>query len=306
MPPESPSPWEQGSLLDPAQESEPARPVAEAAKTGSDPAARTEQRPAPVSLPSLIAKPLSGEPSVPDRLLILDTETTGLSPDDSTCIEVGAILFHVPSRSVLMQLSFLLPCDSNPAEAVNGIPAEVTGLEQPLGPALSCFAAMAKDADAVLAHNTAFDRQWFGRGQLPAIDKPWICSMEDIRWPPERRLRGRPSVQDLALAHGIPVWAAHRALTDCTYLAQVLERCGDLEGLLRLALEPRRLYRARVSYDERHRAREAGFRWNDPIEKAWTRRLSQREAEALPFRVVPVDDAPSHDSRAHAPLPRTA
>jgi DNA polymerase-3 subunit epsilon len=147
---------------------------------------------------------------------------------------------------------------------------------------------MVDDCEAVVAHNAAFDRQWFGHGELPALERPWICSMEDIRWPAERQLRATPSVRDLALAYGVPVWAAHRALTDCIYLAQVFERCADLESLLAAALEPRRLYRACLSYDERHRARAAGFRWNDPVPKAWTRRLSEREVQALPFAVEAV------------------
>jgi DNA polymerase-3 subunit epsilon len=98
-------------------------------------------------------------------------------------------------------------------------------------------------------------------------------------------------VRDLALAFGVPVWAAHRALTDCIYLAQVFERCANLEHLLQTALEPRQLFRAQLSYAERHRAKEAGFRWNDPVPGAWTRRLSQREARALSFPVQPVEAA---------------
>ena len=96
-------------------------------------------------------------------------------------------------------------------------------------------------------------------------------------------------MRDLALAYEIPVWAAHRALTDCIYLAEVFRRCDDLEGLLRLGLEPRQLMRARVSYDDRHLAKEAGFRWNDPVKGAWCRRLSEREAAALDFPVAPVE-----------------
>jgi DNA polymerase-3 subunit epsilon len=227
-------------------------------------------------------------PSVPSCLLILDTETTGLSPDDGTCIEVGAVLFAVPQRAVLMQVSFLLPCRSNPAVAINGIEAATTRLPQPWRAGLACFQEMVDACEAVVAHNAAFDRQWFGHGELPALERPWICSMDDIRWPADRHLRATPSVRDLALAHAVPVWAAHRALTDCIYLAQVFERCDDLEDLLAGALEPRRLYRACLSYDERHRAREAGFRWNDPVPKAWTRRLSEREVAALPFPVEAV------------------
>ena len=113
--------------------------------------------------------------------------------------------------------------------------------------------------------------------------------MEDLRWPAERQLRSRPSVRDLALAYGVPVWSAHRALTDCNYLAEVFARCDDLETMLLHGLEPRQLMRARVSYDDRHLAREAGFRWNDPVKGAWTRRLSQREIKSLDFPVEPVE-----------------
>ena len=245
----------------------------------------------PDELPRLSGpEPAVAALGVPRTLLILDTETTALSPSEGSCIEVGAILFAVPQRAVLTQVSLLLPCDRNPAEAINGIAAAVTRLEQPWQAAMACFKAMLQHCDAVLAHNAAFDRQWFdGSGHLPTITRPWICSMEDMRWPPERQLRANPSVRDLALAYGVPVWAAHRALTDCIYLAQVMERCQDLEALLEAALQPRQLFRARLSYSERHLAKQAGFRWNDPIQGAWTRRLSNREAEALPFPVQPCD-----------------
>jgi DNA polymerase III subunit epsilon len=141
----------------------------------------------------------------------------------------------------------------------------------------------------VLAHNAAFDAKWFGLGPLPAIDKPWICSMDDIEWPLERHLRTAPSVRDLALAYGVPVWAAHRALTDCTYLVQVLERCANLEDLLNAAMEPKLLYRANLPYAERHKAKQAGFRWNEPVRGAWSRRLSERQALALAFEVQWVE-----------------
>jgi len=226
---------------------------------------------------------------VPKTLLILDTETTGLEPETHHCVEVGAILFDVPSRAVLAQQSFLLPAESNAAEPINRIPAAVTRLPQPWKEALRWFQNLLDTADVLVAHNAAFDRQWFGRGELPAVAQPWLCSMEDMRWPADRQLRSRPSVRDLALAYGVPVWAAHRALTDCIYLAEVFARCDDLEQLLLQGLEPRQLVRAKVSYDDRQLARDAGFRWNDPIKGAWARRLSEREIQGLPFPVVPVD-----------------
>ncbi|MCP9791944.1 3'-5' exonuclease [Vulcanococcus limneticus Candia 3F8] len=279
----------ESDLLQSAQPQAAASPAPEPAPAPQAPAPVALPAPPaaePVQLPSFVAG--GGQPRCPQRLLILDTETTGLDPEHHSCIELGAVLFDVPHRAVLSQVSFLIPCQSNPAEAVNGIPAAVSRLPQPWRSGLVCFEAMLEAADVVLAHNAAFDRQWFGRGELPAIRKPWLCSMEDLRWPAERNLRATPSVRDLALAYGVPVWAAHRALTDCIYLAQVFERCADLEALLQAGLEPRQLYRARLSYEERHKAREAGFRWNEPVSGAWSRRLSEREAALLPFPVVPV------------------
>ena len=54
--------------------------------------------------------------------------------------------------------------------------------------------------------------------------------------------------------------------------------------------------RAKVSYDDRHLAREAGFRWNDPVKGAWTRRLSRREIKSLNFPVEAID--PGSELRA--------
>ena len=248
-------------------------------------APQVRQRSVPADSPEQSAE----ESAAVRTLLIVDTETTGLDPQLDHCLEVGVILFDVPSRQLLAQQSFLLPVETNAAEANNRIPASATNLPQPWRPALSYLRSLLDAADVLVAHNAAFDRQWFGRGHLPATDKRWLCSMEDVRWPAGRQLRSRPSVRDLALAYEIPVWAAHRALTDCIYLAEVFRRCEDLEQLLERGLEPRQLMRAQVSYDDRHLARDAGFRWNEPVKGAWARRLSEREARDLDFPVVPVD-----------------
>lgn len=272
---EQPSLWQQSDLLSLVSATPALSPAAQPKQVVARDPSPSNRDPQPRSTPS--------------NLLILDTETTGLEPVSAQCIEVGAVLFHVPSRSVLSQVSFLLPAAANPAEHVNGIAAEVTRLPQPWQAGLQHFLALLAGADAVLAHNAAFDAKWFGLGPLPAIDKPWICSMDDIEWPLERHLRTAPSVRDLALAYGVPVWAAHRALTDCTYLVQVLERCANLEDLLKAAMEPKLLYRANLPYAERHKAKQAGFRWNEPVRGAWSRRLSERQALALAFEVQRVE-----------------
>ena len=141
----------------------------------------------------------------------------------------------------------------------------------------------------IVAHNAEFDMKWFGRNKLPRIEKQWICSMDDITWPADRQLKTRPSVRDLALAYGVPVWNAHRALTDCIYLAEVFKRCSEIEKLLIRALEPKVLLRAEISYEERYLAKNAGFRWNDQIKGAWSRKMSRRDMKKLEFPVHEID-----------------
>ena len=223
------------------------------------------------------------------NILILDTETTGLDNENDDCLEVGSILFNVKSRAVLAQQSFLLPVEKNNAEKINNIPAEITRLPQPLFEAIKYFESLVQFSDVIVAHNAEFDMKWFGFQKLPQIEKPWICSMDDITWPSDRQLKTRPSVKDLALAYGVPVWSAHRALTDCIYLAEVFKRCTELEKLLIRALEPKVLLRADISYDKRHLAKNAGFRWNDAIKGAWSRKMSRRDMEKLEFPVYEVD-----------------
>mgnify|MGYP002881353587 CR=1 FL=1 len=229
---------------------------------------------------------------LPKKLLIIDTETTGLDPSDSQCVEVGAILFSLHSRAVLAQQSFLLPVTTNDAEHINKIPAEISNINQPWLEGINYFNSLVASADLLVAHNASFDKKWFGIDPLPQLNKPWLCTMEDIPWSMSERLlsmRSRPSVRDLALAYEVPVWSAHRALTDCSYIAEVFRRCEELEKLILYGLEPRNLFRANVSYDERHLAKKAGFRWNDPIQGAWTKRLSRREASSLDFEVIEIN-----------------
>ena len=220
-----------------------------------------------------------------ESILILDTETTGLDENKDDVIEIGCILFNVSSRSVLSQVSFMFPVSTNDAEAINGISAEVSNIHQPWEDGLNFFLKLVDCADIIVAHNVEFDKKWFGKGRLPELDKNWVCSLEDINWSFKKTLKARPSVTDLALSFSIPVWSLHRALSDCFYLAEVFKKCENLESMLVKATEPRFLYKALVNYEERFLAKKAGFRWNSPIEGAWTRKLTVEQALDLDFKV---------------------
>ncbi len=220
-----------------------------------------------------------------EKILILDTETTGLDENKEDVIEIGCILFHVGSRSVLSQVSFLLPVFKNDAAHINGISAEISNISQPWEKGLDFFLSLVDSCDLIIAHNVEFDKKWFGKGRLPNLSKKWLCSLEDINWSFKKSLKSTPSVTDLALSFGVPVWNLHRALSDCYYLAEVFKKCENLEELLSKAIEPRYLYKAVVSYEDRVLAKNAGFRWNSHIKGAWTKKLSEDEASKLDFEV---------------------
>tara|TARA_Y100001970_G_scaffold286901_1_gene410219 strand:- start:6748 stop:7608 length:861 start_codon:yes stop_codon:yes gene_type:complete len=228
----------------------------------------------------------------PEKILILDTETTGIEVEDNSVIEIGCILFHVPSKSELSQLSFLLPVNSNKAFHVNGIPPEITNITQPWEVALTYFNELLSSSDIVIAHNVEFDKKWFGRGALPEINLPWVCSMEDINWRSIKpNINQYPSVVNLALNFNIPVWNIHRALSDCSYLSEVFKKSEvNLEELLSEAIKPKKLMKALVSYQNKDLAKEAGFRWNNPVKGAWSKKLTEEELKNLSFEVVEVKD----------------
>jgi DNA polymerase III subunit epsilon len=220
------------------------------------------------------------------RALIVDLETDGVDPSRDRMLELGAILYSVPAQTTLLQFSALLPVvpPTNAAEHVNGI--SVAALEAALTLEFDAhFIAlqMLALADVVVCHNgLEFDRVFLGKAWH---HKPWIDTKHDVAWP-----KGRPgdSLVNTALAHGVAVASAHRALTDCGLIASLFDRQPDLQALLTRALRPKHIFRAIVEYDQRQAAKDAGFSW-DPTRKWWLRRMCAADVTSLPFNVARVE-----------------
>lgn len=227
-------------------------------------------------------------------LLIIDLETTGTDPEHDQIVEVGAVLFDCSTAVPVACKAALVRAESNPAEALNGIPSAV--LQQlwciepgRVRPMLLGLEKLGKSVDDVIwcAHNgTAFDRRF-----LPGLGERWIDTFTDATWP---RVPGETgSLISIALAYGVGVSRAHRAIEDCLTLAAVLGRVAEIEGglgaWLARALEPKRELIACVSYDDRELAKAAGFRW-DSDRRVWARCVGESRVEAfcagLGFRVT--------------------
>lgn len=228
-----------------------------------------------------------------ERCLIIDTETSGLG-DDAELIEIGLILYSVKNQCTLQEFSTLLPASKNEAESINRIkPAalsEMAGVDS--DHVARCYADLAyTKADALIAHNAEFDRPrfltWlFGKDGPRLATAPWLCTMSDFKWPLATREQG--SLINLALDHGIGVASAHRALTDCRLIASLFDRMSDLQQMFQIALRPKGLFQALVSYDDRELAKQAGFKWNGR-DRTWTRTMALEDAAQLQFQTRRLD-----------------
>ncbi len=211
------------------------------------------------------------------RVLVLDTETTGLAHQGDKIIELAMLLVDVdvvtglPFGPVTLFEGFEDPGMPIPAEA-----QQVTGINDDMvrGHRLDDrqVEAMVARADLVVAHNAGFDRP-FVEARFPCFSgKAWACSFADIDW----KAAGASSSKLSALAqdHGW-FYDAHRAQVDCHALLQVLSRPVGREpvtGLARLiaaAAQPSFKLRATGSpFESKDRLKSRGYRW-DGDAKVW-------------------------------------
>ena len=206
------------------------------------------------------------------NLLILDTETTGLDPEKHHTIEVGAVLWNA-EWGMVQCWSAVIQSEEVGPEWVHGISEGLAGIGVPRDQVYYGLTRLTQAADAIIAHNADFDRK-----MLPDLEKPWIDSM-DIEWPKKSNSR---SLAGIALAHGVPVVSAHRALTDCLTLTRLLDRAKelgmDVQEALTKAARPKVLIQACVSFAQNQLAKDEGFRW-DRGNKRWAKKMPLEEAQ---------------------------
>lgn len=221
------------------------------------------------------------------KVLILDTETSGLDETKDRVVEVAFAIWDTRFLTMVSAFSTLVPQLFNEAEAVNQIPAAaLQSMDAETQKPTSFFGplmAAAFEADAIMAHNAEFDRNFLAVAEGVTFDAPWVCSCHHMEWP---IVSGSKSLASLCLAAGVGVSHAHRALTDVLLLVRLLERVGErvgvegIEKLIRNGMRPRAKYRALVHYDDRGLAKDAGFMWNNDT-KQWTKDLVTEDLEPV-------------------------
>lgn len=211
------------------------------------------------------------------KVLILDTETTGLDSSRDRIIELALILVDVDKATGLpLQVQEVFDELEDPGRPIPAEATRVTGITDAMvaGKRLddARIAELMKGVDLVIAHNARFDRG-FVEARLPAFAQlPWACSVAEIDW----QAQGRGSAKLEFLAHELGFfYDAHRAEMDChallAVLAAPLPNTGET-GLARLlAAAQSTSYRVQATgspFASKDALRARGYRW-DAERKVW-------------------------------------
>ena len=225
------------------------------------------------------------------RLLILDTETTGLSHGRDKIMELALLRVDV-DRATGQPVGPVQVYDGleDPGQPIPADVQAITGIDDGMvrGQQLDTarIAELLDGVDLIVAHNAGFDRP-FVEARLPAFAaKAWACSFADIDWKGEGR--GSSKLESLALGLGL-FYDAHRAEMDCHALLAVLQAdlpAAKVTGLARLlATAPTLRYRLQATgapFEAKDALKDRGYRW-DATQKVWHTRLDDAallEAEA--------------------------
>jgi DNA polymerase-3 subunit epsilon len=232
--------------------------------------------------------PGSGAPT--KRVLILDTETTGLDWRAENIIELAMLSVDVdlqtgqPVGVVEVYEDFEDPGRSIPSEIV-----KLTGITnqdvkgQKLNEAK--INAMVERADIIVAHNAGFDRPFVEKRLEVFEHKAWACSFAGINW--KALGLGSAKLEFLCSELGW-FYDAHRAQVDCHALLRVLSsnlktQADDLpsSGLLQLlksAEQSRTVVKAFGSpFETKDKLKARGYRW-DAEAKVWCTALNSADA----------------------------
>ena len=224
--------------------------------------------------------------AVTRRVLVLDTETTGLDARSEKIIELAMLAVDVDTATGLPVGEVEIYEDfEDPGKPIPPAIVQITGIDSAMvqGHRLNDARVneMVARADLIVAHNAGFDRP-FVEARLPVFaGKSWACSFAGIDW----KAQGAGSAKLEFLAHEAGwFYDAHRAQVDCHALLQVLARPlpkdpqTGLACLMAAAQNTRYKLRAvGAPFDSKDKLKARGYRW-DGEGRVWSTTLPSHEA----------------------------
>ena len=210
------------------------------------------------------------------KLLGIDIETTGLSPDKDSIIEVGAVLWDSERNKPLIIMNEFVQA---------GVPippfiTDLTGITQSdldaYGKSKEAVIAMLKplidQADYIVGHNIKdFDAPFMAKNfgiNLPNI----LDTRVDIKFPKGTKSK---ALNVLLGEHEILNYFPHRAFSDALCTLKLLSKY-DLTKVISRSTAKTLTIQAVVSYADKDLAKERGFHWKGD-RKQWLIDLKEDE-----------------------------
>ena len=225
------------------------------------------------------------------RVVVLDTETTGLDHSKDKIMELALLRVDVDLATGLpvgsMQVYDQL---EDPGIAIPREVQEITGITDAMvqGHRLddARIATLLDGVDLVIAHNAGFDRPFCEARVEQFRHLKWACSFADISWKEQGKRSAK--LENLALEMGC-FYDAHRAEMDCHALLAVLTANlpqlphTGLAHLMEQARKPSyRLMATNAPFDAKDKLKSRGYRWSAE-QKVWHTRVGDSNALQAEF-----------------------
>lgn len=202
--------------------------------------------------------------------LFVDVETTGLDASRDEIIELAMVPFTYGIGGEIYEIGEGFSALREPAIPIPPQVTAITGITDEMVEGRTIdpgdVAAMASEADLVVAHNAAFDRPFLEAFCDAFASLPWSCSMSDVDWASE----GYDGTKLCHLAaHAGFFYDKHRAINDCLAGIELLARHQPVSGrsglqhLLERARAPYcRIWAVSSPFDLKDQLKARGYRWN--------------------------------------------
>jgi DNA polymerase III epsilon subunit-like protein len=184
----------------------------------------------------------NGESSENEAKAHAEHSESGPPVSDAEIIELGLVLFHVESKSILASYCCVFKVDrwSDEAENIHGIPQLLSNM-MPDGPPFDPWDIINGDmADFVVAHQATHDHPLVTKRWPSFLKKPWLCTRLDLPHMEAVDADGDKIINrhvistrlgHLCVDYGIPLHGWHRALADAEACARIAA-CHDLNKAL--------------------------------------------------------------------------
>lgn len=219
-------------------------------------------------------------------VLGVDLETTGLDPINDKIIEIGAVLWDTEQNKPLKLISELIQSEVTVSEEIT----RITGITNedlqkhaiPLAEGMKRLKELVDVSQYFVGHNgREFDKLFLDKACADvgiSCDLPWIDTLQDIPYPETISSR---KLTHLCAEHGFLNPFSHRAVFDVLSMLEVLSKY-DFTEVEKYQQSPEMKLVAKVSYDDREKAKRAGFRW-DPQGKTWYKKVKECQLPQLNF-----------------------